>query len=107
MSSTCNTCDIDNVRINPGLRSIGGRPLGNGVNEMTCGDCGRTWNTRDRYEWCPLSFNWSKPLPGIKSKFFGWHAFQVGWYDLDARLFAQVFHIGQLRIILGKRADKS
>lgn len=98
----CMTCSLSAIRINPGLRSIGGRQLANGI-EMTCGDCGRRWKARDRYVWWPISLKWAKPLPGIKPRVFGWHAVQRGWYDLDCRLLMQVFHIGPLRIILGKR----
>src|SRR5258708_7437920 len=67
-----------------------------------CFDCRRTWEAKDRYQKWPIRFLWSNPLPGVKTHFFDWHAYQTGCYDLDARLFAQVFHVGRLRIILGR-----
>lgn len=102
----CTTCDIDDILTNRyKVRSLGHRLLKNGINEVHCYDCGRKWKAINRYKWWPIKFAWAKPLPGVKHNFFDWHGIQVGVYDFDARLFAQVFHVGRLRIILGRKGQ--
>lgn len=102
----CITCAIADTKNRPGLRHIGFRRGKRGVNLMECRDCGRTWKTEDHYVWWPIAFSWAPRLPdGMTWTWVSWHAFQIGWYDLDARLFGQVFHLGRLRLIFGKRAS--
>lgn len=102
MSEKCTTCDIDDMRVNPRVRSISGRWIDGATRMSICNDCGRTWLAKDRYVWWPVGLRWVRHVTSARAPFWGWHGFQIGWHDIDARLMGQVFHVGRLRIVFGR-----
>ncbi len=64
-----------------------------------CRLCLGHWKSSSRYQWWPVRFTWNR---GTSSKFFNWHGWQTGWDGLERRVFGQTFHIGALKICLGK-----
>ena len=74
-----------------------------GYGNYGCGDCGHRWKARDRYQWWPIRILWRRKSA---TKFFTWHGWQTGWDGIEQRVFGQTFHVGALKVCLGKQLRK-
>lgn len=63
-----------------------------------CHECGTTWPAYVRRVWWPLSFAWS----WLGSAWFRWHGFEINADGIEQRVMGQVFHLGPLKIVLGR-----
>lgn len=63
--------------------------------------------TRNLYEWWPLRLR-LKPWRGYfawwRNSIFNWHGVQSGWAGIGVRVMSQVYHVGPLVVILGRRS---
>lgn len=71
--------------------------------EYGCHECGTTWVPYERWGWWPIALRWSPPGSLSRWRFFRRHGIQVASEGIGQAVFAQVWHFGPLKVVLGLR----
>jgi hypothetical protein len=66
----------------------------------TCHDCGHAWQRRERWLWWPIRFHWAVDNRSWRT-WFHRHGVEGKSDGIEQRTYAQVWHFGRLRIVLG------
>lgn len=71
-----------------------------------CVHCRHTWHSGGRYQWWPIRVRWSWASFRMAWKYrravFGHHGWQTGHDGLERHVFGQTFHVGPLKMCLGR-----